>query len=140
MQSPAKKVINMDNKVKEMFLSREIDFQLLAETFPDIADYFRGTQPGQINRYDNGVMSVIIEGQGKESPSTFGYLPVGEFVFNVGGNKETMHYLHGEIDWGFGSNPTVRPNQYDILLIPAGEDLILNVKTPTLYVCDYLKQ
>ena len=130
----------MDLKVKEMFLSRDIDFQLLAETFPDIADYFRGTQPGNINRYDNGVMSVVIEGQGKKSPSTFGYLPVGEFVFNVGGNQETMHFLHGEIDWGFGKNPTVRPGQYDILLIPAGEDLILNVKRPTLYVCDYLKQ
>ena len=81
----------MDKKVKEMFLSREIDFQLLAETFPDIADYFRGTNPGKINRYDNGVMSIVIEGQGKESPSTFGYLPVGDFVFNVGGNQETMH-------------------------------------------------
>lgn len=129
----------MDNKVKEMFLSQEIDFQLLADTFPGIADYFRGTNPGRINEYENGVMSTVIEGQGKESPSTFGYLPVGEFVFNVGGNQETMHFLHGEIDWGFGKNPTVRPSQYDVLQIPAGEDLILNVKRPTLYVCDYLK-
>ena len=127
-------------QVKEMFLSREIDFLVLAETFPGVADYFRGTEPGKINEYDNGVMSVIIEGQGKETPSTFGYLPVGEFVFNVGSNQETMHFLAGEIDWGHGSNPTVRPEQYDVLVIPAGQDLILNVKKPTLYVCDYLKQ
>ena len=130
----------MDNIVKQMFSDESIDFNALAEAFPGLKEYFEGTNPGKINRYDNGVMSVVIEGQGKESPSTFGYLPVGEFVFNVGGNQETMHFLFGEIDWGYGSNPTVRPNQYDILLIPAGEDLILNVKKPTLYVCDYLKQ
>ncbi len=129
----------MDSKVKEMFLSRNIDFQVLAETFPGIADYFRGTQPGKMNEYDNGVMSVVIEGQGKPSPSTFGYLPVGEFVFNVGGNQETMHFLHGEIAWGVGKGDIV-PAQYDTLLIPAGKDLILNVKKPTLYVCDYVKQ
>ncbi len=130
----------MDVKVKQMFSDENIDFRVLAEAFPGIKEYFQGTNPGKINRYDNGVMSTSIEGQGKESPSTFGYLPVGEFVFNVGGNQETMHFLSGEIDWGFGKNPTKRPNQYDILLIPAGEDLNLNVKKPTLYVCDYLKQ
>ena len=130
----------MDDKVKQMFTDKKIDFKTLAEAFSGIKDYFEGTNPGKINRYDNGVMSTIIEGQGKESPSTFGYLPVGEFVFNVGGNQETMHFLHGEIDWGYGKNPTVRPSQYDILLIPAGEDLILTVKAPTLSVCDYLKQ
>ena len=129
----------MDSKVKEMFLSRQIDFQVLAESFPGIADYFRDTKPGKINEYDNGVMSVVIEGQGKASPSTFGYLPVGEFVFNVGGNRETMHFLHGEITWGVGKGDIV-PEQYDELVIPAGQDLILNVGEPTLYVCDYVKQ
>ena len=87
MQSPAKKVINMDTKVKQMFTEEKIDFKTLAETFPGIAEYFQGTNPGKINEYDNGVMSTVIEGQGKESPSTFGYLPAGEFVFNVGGNQ-----------------------------------------------------
>ncbi|MCK4758102.1 MAG: DUF1255 family protein [Thermoplasmata archaeon] len=129
----------MDKKVREMFLSREMDFQILAETFPGLRDYFTGTQPGKMNEYDNGVMSVVIEGQGKETPSTFGYLPVGEFVFNVGGNRETMHFLFGEIAWGVGTGDIV-PEQYDELVIPAGKDLILNVKKPTLYVCDYLKQ
>ena len=130
----------MNIKVKQMFSDESIDFKALAEAFPGMKEYFQGTNPGKINRYDNGVMSTVIEGQGKESASTFGYFPVGEFVFNVGRNQETMHFLHGEIDWGFGKNPAVRPCQYDILLIPAGEDLILNVKKPTLYVCDYLKQ
>lgn len=129
----------MDKKVREMFLSRSIDFQMLADTFPGIADYFRGTQPGKINEYENGVMSVVIEGQGKHTPSTFGYLLVGEFLFNVGGNQETMHFLFGEIVWGVGKGDIV-PEQYDTLVIPAGKDLILNVKKPTLYVCDYLKQ
>ena len=129
----------MDKKVKEMFLSRDIDFQVLAETFPGIADYFKGTKPGKINEYDNGVMSAVIEGQGKETPSTFGYLPVGEFIFNVGGNQETMHFLHGEIAWGVGTGNIV-PEQYDELVIPAGKDLILNVSKPTLYICDYVKQ
>jgi len=130
----------MDNTVKQMFADGVIDFKMLARTFPDLEDYFHNTQPGRINRYDNGVMSVVIEGLDKPQPSTFGYLPVGEFVFNVGGNQETMHFLHGEIDWGYGENPTVRPGQYDTLVIPPGQDLILNVKSPTLYVCDYLKQ
>ncbi|MBA3045488.1 MAG: DUF1255 family protein [Candidatus Thermoplasmatota archaeon] len=130
----------MDSRVKNMFADEKIKFGVLAEAFPGMKEYFEGTKPGRINRYDNGVMSIVINGQGKEKPSTFGYLPVGRFVFNVGGNRETMHFLHGEIDWGFGKNPTVRPKQYDILVIPAGEDLILNVKKPTLYVCDYLKQ
>ena len=130
----------MDIEVKQMFTDKNINFKTLAEAFPDMKEYFEATSPGKINRYDNGVMSTIIEGQGKESPSTFGYLPVGEFVFNVGGNQETMHFLFGEIDWGYGSNPTIRPGQYDVLVIPATEDLILNVKKPTLYVCDYLKQ
>jgi len=129
----------MDKKVKEMFLSRKMDFQVLAETFPGLADYFRNTQPGKINEYDNGVMSVVIEGQVKEIPSTFGYLPVGEFVFNVGGNQETMHFLHGDIVWGAGIGDIV-PEQYDELVIPAGEDLILNVKKPALYICDYVRQ
>jgi len=130
----------MDTKVKQMFSGENINFNALAEAFPGIAEYFQGTNPGQINRYDNGVMSTVIEGLDKPQPSTFGYLPIGEFVFNVGGNQETMHFLHGEIDWGYGNNPTIRPNQYDVLVIPAGEDLILNVKKPTLYICDYLKQ
>ncbi len=129
----------MDEKVYDMFTRREIDFRALANTFPGIADYFRSTQPGKINEYDNGVMSTVIEGQDKPSPSTFGYLPVGEFVFNVGGNQETMHFLYGEITWGVGKGDIV-PKQYDTLLIPAGKDLVLNVKKPTLYVCDYLKQ
>ena len=123
-----------------MFAAKKINFNALAETFPGIKEYFQGTNPGQINCYDNGVMSTIIEGLDKPQPSTFGYLPVGEFVFNVCDNQETMHFLHGEVNWGYGKNPTVNPNQYDILMIPAGEDLILNVKKPTLYVCDYLKQ
>lgn len=130
----------MDVKVKQMFSDESIDFKALAEAFPGVKEYFQGTNPGKIIRYDNGVMSTVIEGQGKESPSTFGYLPVGEFVFNVGSNQETMHFLSGKIDWGHGKNPTTIPSQYDILLIPPGEDLILNVKKPTLYVCDYLKQ
>ena len=129
----------MDTKVKQMFEADTIDFKLLAEAFPGIAEYFQGTTPGEINRYDVGVMSVKIEGQGKETASTFGYLPVGEFVFNVGGNKETMHFLHGEIAWGVSVGDIV-PSQYDELVIPAGEDLVLNVKKPTLYICDYVKQ
>lgn len=130
----------MDRKIKQMFSDENIDFNALAAAFPGLKEYFEGTRPGKINRYDNGVMSVVIEGQGKDQPSTFGYLPAGEFVFNVGGNQETMHFLFGEIDWGFGKNPTIQPSQYDILLIPAGEDLILNVIKPTLYICDYVKQ
>lgn len=129
----------MDVKVKEMFNSKSIDFGTLAEAFPGIKEYFMDTNPGNVNRYDNGVMSTVIEGQGKETPSTFGYLPVGEFVFNVGGNQETMHFLHGEIAWGVGTG-NISPSQYDTLVIPAGQDLILNVKKPTLYICDYLKQ
>ena len=130
----------MDSKVKEMFLNSEIDIKMLAQVFPGISEYFSDTTTGQITRYDNGVMSVKLDGQGKEQSSTFGYLPVGEFVFNVGGNQETMHFLFGEIHWGFGKNQTIDPNQYDVLVIPPGEDLILNVKKPTLYVCDYLKR
>jgi len=129
----------MDNKVKQMFADEKVDFILLAEAFPGIGDYFKTGKPGSINRYDNGVMSVVID-QGKAQRSTFGYLPVGDFIFNVGGNQETMHFLHGEIDWAYGENPTVRPSQYDVLVIPAGQDLHLHVKKPTLYVCDYLKQ
>lgn len=45
----------------------------------------------------------------KAQNSTFGYLPVGSFVFNVGGNQETMHFLQGEVEWGYGSIPPVRP-------------------------------
>ena len=129
----------MDEKVNDMFQRREIDFHVLANKFPGIANYFKGTKPGKINEYDNGVMSTVIEGQGKESPSTFGYLPVGEFVFNVGGNQETMHFLYGDIAWGVGKGD-IAPAQYDELVIPAGKDLVLNVKKPTLYICDYLKQ
>ena len=131
--------MNMDVKVKEMFESESIDFNALSMAFPGIKEYFDGTNPGKINRYDNGVMSTVIEGQGKDSPSTFGYLPVGEFVFNVGKNQETMHFLHGEIAWGVGEG-NINQSQYDTLIIPAGQDLVLNVKNPTLYVCDYLKQ
>jgi len=129
----------MDNRVKQMFADEQIDFNTLAEAFPGIADYFNTGRPGKINRYENGVMSVVID-QGKEQNSTFGYLPVGDFTFNVGGNQETMHFLHGEIDWCHGDNPTVRPKQYDVLVIPPGEDLHLHVKKPTLYVCDYEKK
>ncbi len=129
----------MDSKIKDMFLRRKMDFQILVESFPGIADYFKGTRPGKMNEYDNGVMSVAIEGQGKEIPSTFGYLPVGDFIFNVGGNRETMHFLQGDIAWGVDKGDIV-PEQYDELVIPAGKDLILNVKKPTLYICDYVKQ
>ncbi len=129
----------MDNIVKQMFSDESMDFKALAEAFPGLKGYFEGTNPGKINRYDNGVMSVVIEGQGKDQSSTFGYLPAGEFVFNVGGNQETMHFLHGEIAWGVGTGNIV-PEQYDTLVIPAGRDLVLTVKKPTLYICDYVKQ
>ncbi len=132
-------VDTMDDKVKQMFKEELVDFQALAAEFTGLANYFMGTKPGKINRYDNGVMSVVIEGQNKDSPSTFGYFPPGSFKFNVGGNRETMHFLHGELEWGVGS-AEIAPGQYDTLVIPAGQDLILEVKKPSLYVCDYVKE
>ena len=129
----------MDDKVKQMFARERIDFKALAGAFPGAAVYFGTGKPGKINRYPNGVMSVVID-QGNAQNSTFGYLPPGDLVFNTGPNQETMHFLHGDLEWGHGKNPLVRPSQYDALVIPPGQDLHLHVKRPTLYICDYRKK
>lgn len=129
----------MDAKVKAMFASEKMDFKALAEAFPGAAEYFVAGKPGKINRYANGVMSVVID-QGKAQNSTFGYLPVGDFVFNTGANQETMRFLHGELAWGHGGGHLVKPGQYEVLVIPPGQDLHLHVKRAALYVCDYLRK
>ena len=132
--------VDLALKVQEMFASGKIDFSFLDEAFSRASKYFSGTSPGKINRYDNGVKSVSIEGLTDGISPTFGYLPEGDFEFNTGKNQETMHYLLGDLSWCVKGEGLVVPEQYDILVIPAGKELVLNVKSPSLYLCDYLKQ
>ena len=134
------KVNRLEERIKEMFAAENIDFKQLNEEFPKLAEYFKDTKPGKINCYEKGVISVVIEGLNKEVPSTFGYLPVGNFKFNTGANQETMHFLFGNLVWGVEGEEATNPKQYDKLIIPAGKDLIINVRHPSFYVCDYSKK
>ncbi len=130
----------LELRVRKMFINENLDFTEIGKEFQGLAKYFKETRPGKINNYDNGVRSVVIEGLDKEIPSTFGYLPKGKFKFNTGSNQETMHFLFGSLSWGVEGNKIIVPNQYDKLIVPAGKNLILNVKNPSLYICDYSKQ
>ena len=129
----------IDQRVREMFDSGDIDFKELSREFPVLARYFNKTSPGEIERYQNGVMSVVIEGLDQEIPSTFGYLPKGDLKFNTGPNQETMHFLFGNWSWREEGKKFLIPGQYDQLIIPAEQNLILDVRDPSLYVCDYSK-
>ncbi len=134
----------MDRKQLEELLkelkSGNIDFGQLAVEFPGVSNYFDGTNPGKVNEYDNGVVSVVIEGSGNEMPSTFGYIPIGKFEFNTGENQETMHFLLGNLMWGVGKESLVIPSKYEKLVIPKDNYLILTVNKPSLYICDYAKK
>ena len=127
------------SKVKEMFDKGEIDFKEIGNEFPKLGTHFDKARPGKINRYDNGVMSVVMNGFNKQIPSTFGYLPEGDFDFNTGTNQETMYFLMGDLSWSVKGENFVTPKRYDELVIPVGKDLILSVRDPSLYICDYSK-
>lgn len=127
----------MIEEITKMFSEEKIDLSFLADKFPKEAAYFTQVTLAGINRYDNGVMSVTLEGTGGKLPSTFGYLPVGEFEFNVGKNEETMHFLLGKLTWGVKGRDLGEPKSSDFLVIPTGETLILKVTEPTFYICDY---
>ncbi len=127
--------MEFENKIKDMLLTGNIDIELLKKEFLELEKYF-SCKPGKINKYDNGVMSVVLEGS-NEIASTFGYLPIGSFVFNTGENQESMHFLSGELEWGVDKNDLIVPDKYEVLVIPPGENLVLEVKKPSLYVCDY---
>lgn len=126
--------------VREMFVREIFDFDTLKVAFPRVAEYFTGTSPDKINRYASGVMSVVVGGLKRQIPPTFGLLPQGEFKFNTGPNQETMHFLAGRLSWGRSRGGIIIPKQYDTLVIPAGKDLVLKVRMPGLYLCDYSRE
>jgi len=131
-------------------LEMQRGFPLMAKKFSRFAGYFKHSNAGKFNEYPNGVKSVVIEPGddtttkpkyfNREIPSTFGYLPIGNFEFNTGDKIETMNLLAGDLSWGIKGSRLIVPKQYDKLVIPEGEDLILKVKSPSLYICDYVKK
>ena len=58
----------------------------------------------------------------------------------TGSNKETMHFLFGNLSWGVEGRRIVTPRKYEELTIPAGQNLVLEVRDPSLYICDYSKK
>ncbi len=126
--------------VREMIESDAVDFTVLAKKSKGFEKYFTNTKPGKVNYYDNGVMSVAIEGMGLDKPSTLGYLPMGGFSFNTGANQETMHFVKGDLLWAVGGDDLIAPKEHDTLVIPPRKDLILEVKEQSIYICDYQRK
>ncbi|TDM00517.1 MAG: hypothetical protein C4K58_04755 [Flavobacteriaceae bacterium] len=122
----------------DQFQNQNLDLSVLKELFPDFTStYFSKANLGKTNSYPNGVVSVTMEGTGDKLPSTIGLLPVGEFAFEVGSNTETMHFLSGDLSWGVKGESLVQPKTGDTLVIPFDQTLILEVKSPSIYICDY---
>ncbi len=135
---------NLAAEVKKMLIADSVDLRRIGTEFlrfPLNQEYFGAeVSPEKINQYENGVMSVVLGGTDKEQPSTLGYLPEGHFEFSTGENQETMRYLIGGLSWSIKGGDFWIPERYDELVIPAHETLVLNVKQPSLYVCDYSRE
>ena len=132
---------DMTSDVEKMFKDGKMHFGLLGKNFPGVVEYFTRREQGEIKQYPNGVMSVVMKGTGENGvPSTLGYLPAGDFEFPTGSNQETMHFLAGSLFWGRNGEELTTPQQYDELTIPSNRELILQVRNPSLYICDYSPQ
>lgn len=128
--------------VQTMFVNENFKFKQLAEVFPEKREYFADVFPVRVNREDraNRFMDVEIGGiEGKIILPAFGYLNPGRHILNTEDKQKTMCYLIGEMAWGLKGEDLIVPEKYDKLIIPAGEDYILDVKTTSLYLCDYLR-
>jgi uncharacterized protein YaiE (UPF0345 family) len=128
--------------VKGMFDTGEFDFRIPRRAFSPLARYFNGTSAGKMRGHLGSMRSVPLEGFAKWGiMPTFGHLPVGNYDFNTGNNQETMHFLAGDLSWWVREEgEVVVPGQYKTLVVQAHNNLVLNVREPSLYVCDYIAQ